>query len=179
MRAKLRRLTRPRMEHHPQTSSTDADRVPEVANLGLVRPPLVYLTSLLMGGLLHFLWPLPLVRHPVAAPIGVAVVLVAVVLFISSVRTFRNAGTPVPGNLPTTTIVRSGPYRFSRNPIYLAFSVLQVGVALWVDSLWLLITLVPAWALMSFWVIPREERYLEARFPSEYPAYKASVRRWL
>ena len=100
-------------------------------------------------------------------------------LFITAVRTFRAAGTPVPGNRPATTVVRTGPYRFSRNPIYLAFSALQVGIALWVDSLWLLATLVPALALMSFRVIPREERYLEARFPSEYLPYKSSVRRWL
>ena len=86
---------------------------------------------------------------------------------------------PVPGNRRATTIVRTGPYRFSRNPIYLAFSLLQLGLAFWVNSLGLLITLVPAIALMSFVVIPREERYLEARFPAEYVPYKASVRRWL
>jgi protein-S-isoprenylcysteine O-methyltransferase Ste14 len=150
------------------------------ANLGPVRPPLVYLGSIILGLLLHFTWPLPLlVRQPVGALIGAGVVLVAVGLFITAVRTFRAAGTPVPGNRPTTTIVRSGPYRFSRNPIYLAFSALQVGIALWVGSLWLLITLVPALALMSLWVIPREERYLEARFSSEYLSYKSSVRRWL
>ena len=115
----------------------------------------------------------------VGALIGAGVVLLAVGLFITAVRTFRAAATPVPGNRPTTTIVRTGPYRFSRNPIYLAFSALQVGIALCVGSLWLLITLVPALALMSFWVIPREERYLEARFSSEYLSYKSSVRRWL
>ncbi len=167
------------MASHPQRSSGDADPVPDVANLGLVRPPLVYLGAILLGVLLHFGWPLPLVRHPVGGPIGAGVVLMAVGLFIAAVRTFRAAGTPVPGNRPTTTIVRTGPYRFSRNPIYLAFSSLQVGIAFWVSSLWLLITLVPALALMSFWVIPREERYLEARFPSEYLPYKSSVPRWL
>lgn len=144
-----------------------------------MRPPLVYLGSILLGLLLHFGWPLPLVRHPLGAPIGAGVALVAVGLFIAAVRTFRAAGTPVPGNRPTTAVVRTGPYRFSRNPIYLAFSALQAGIALWLDSLWLLATLVPAWALMSFWVIRREERYLEARFPSEYLPYKSSVRRWL
>jgi protein-S-isoprenylcysteine O-methyltransferase Ste14 len=167
------------MTNHPAGSSGDADPVPGVANLGLVRPPLVYLASILLGLLLHFAWPLPLLRHPAGVPIGASVVLMAVALFIAAVRTFRAAGTPVPGNRPTTTIVRRGPYRFSRNPIYLAFSALQVGIALWVDSLWLLVTLVPALALMSFWVIPREERYLEARFHSEYLPYKSSVRRWL
>jgi protein-S-isoprenylcysteine O-methyltransferase Ste14 len=75
--------------------------------------------------------------------------------------------------------VRTGPYRFSQNPIYLAFSLLQLGLCFWVNGLGLLITLVPAVALMSLVVIPREERYLAARFPSEYLAYKALVRRWL
>src|SRR5215218_5224205 len=149
------------------------------ANLGPVRPPLVYLGSILLGLLLHFAWPLPLVRQPVGTLIGAGVVLFAVGLFISAVRTFRAAATPVPGNRTATTIVRTGPYRFSRNPIYLAFSLLQLGLALWVNSLGLLITLVAAIALMSFVVIPREERYLEARFPAEYVLYKASVRRWL
>jgi protein-S-isoprenylcysteine O-methyltransferase Ste14 len=64
--------------------------------------------------------------------------------------------------------VRTGPYRYSRNPIYLSFSLLQLGVAFWVNSLWLFVTLMPAVALMSFVVIPREEHYLESRFPSDY-----------
>jgi protein-S-isoprenylcysteine O-methyltransferase Ste14 len=64
-------------------------------------------------------------------------------------------------------------------PIYLAFSLFQLGLSFWVNSLALLVTLVPAVALMGFVVIPREERYLEARFPSEYLLYKSSVRRWL
>ncbi|MGF6541646.1 protein-S-isoprenylcysteine O-methyltransferase Ste14 [Paraburkholderia youngii] len=85
----------------------------------------------------------------------------------------------MPGNRPTTAIVSKGPFRYSRNPIYLAFSLLQLGMAFSINSLWLLVTLVPAVALMSLVVIPREERYLERRFPSEYLAYKASVRRWL
>jgi protein-S-isoprenylcysteine O-methyltransferase Ste14 len=107
------------------------------------------------------------------------VVLLATGLFLFAVRTLRAAGTPVPGNRPTTAIVRAGPYRFSRNPIYLAFSLLQLGIALWVNGLWLVLTLLASVGLMSLVVIPREERYLAARFPSEYPLYKASVRRWL
>jgi len=111
-------------------------------------------------------------------PAGVAGTLAAVALFVYAVRTFKTAGTPVPGNLPTTTIVRTGPYRFSRNPIYLAFSLFQLAIAVWVNSPWLVLTLVAAVAVMSLVVIPREERYLEARF-AEYSSYKASVRRWL
>ena len=150
-----------------------------MANLGLVRPPLVYLGSIALGLVLHLIWPVRLVPPWVSTPVGAMVSLVAVALFISATRTFRAAGTPIPGNRPTTTIVRTGPYRFSRNPIYLAFSLLQLGLSLWVNGLALLITLIPAVALMSLVVIPREERYLEARFPSEYLPYQASVRRWL
>jgi protein-S-isoprenylcysteine O-methyltransferase Ste14 len=107
------------------------------------------------------------------------VTFLAIALFVCAVRTLRAAGTPIPGNRPTTMIVRRGPYRFSRNPIYLAFSLLQLGLSVWVNGLTLLVTLIPAVALMSLVVIPREERYLEARFPSEYLSYKASVRQWL
>lgn len=153
--------------------------VPEVANLGLVRPPLVYLGAIALGLVVHVLWPVHLAPRSLGQPVGAILTLVAFALFLSAVRTFRAAGTPIPGNRPTTTIVRAGPYRFSRNPIYLAFSLLHLGLAFSLNSLGLLITLIPAVALMSRVVIPREERYLEARFPSEYLAYKGSVRRWL
>jgi protein-S-isoprenylcysteine O-methyltransferase Ste14 len=151
----------------------------EVANLGLMRPPLIYVVAIALGLLLHAIWPVPLVSRAVSVPLGSTTVLVAVALFLSAARAFRTAGTPVPGNRPTTTIVRTGPYRYSRNPIYLSFSLLQLGVAWSVNSLWLLVTLMPALALMGFGVIPREEQYLEARFPSQYLPYKATVRRWL
>ena len=153
--------------------------VPEVANPGLIRPPFVYLAAIAGGLALHLIWPARLVAPSLSTPVGAGVTLVAVALFLASVRTLRTAGTPVPGDRPTTTIVRTGPYRFSRNPIYLAFSLLQLGLSIWVNSLAMLIALLPPVALMALVVIPREERYLEARFPSEYPAYKAAVRRWL
>jgi protein-S-isoprenylcysteine O-methyltransferase Ste14 len=163
----------------PRANPDPRTPVPEAANLGLARPPLVYLGSIVLGVILHVAWRISLVPRSVSPRLGVLVILLAAGLFLFAVRTFRAAGTPVPGNRPTTTIVRTGPYRFSRNPIYLAFSLLQLGVALWLNSLWLVVTLLAAVAVMSLVVIPREERYLEARFPSEYPPYKASVRRWL
>ena len=175
----VKRPQRSGVESDPRTSPGDSSPIPSVANLGFMRPPLVYLASILLGLLLHIALPVPLVSHAVAALVAAGTVVMAIGLFISAVRIFRAADTPVPGNRPTTTIVRTGPYRFSRNPIYLAFSLFQLGLSLWVGSLWLLITLVAAVALMSFVIIPREERYLEARFPTEYLPYKAAVRRWL
>jgi protein-S-isoprenylcysteine O-methyltransferase Ste14 len=151
----------------------------DVANFGLIRPPVVYLGSISLGLLVHLFWPVQLLPASGSAPFGVILVLVAAALFISAVRTFKKAGTPVPGNRPTSTIVHAGPYRFTRNPIYLAFTLFQVGLAAWVNSLGMLLMLLPALALMVLVVIPREERYLEARFPSEYLPYKRKVRRWL
>jgi protein-S-isoprenylcysteine O-methyltransferase Ste14 len=152
--------------------------MPNAANLGLARPPAIFLTAIITGLVLHLTWPIRFAPGW-AMPFGALLALVAAGIFVWSIRTFRSAGTPVPGNQPTTTIVRVGPYRFSRNPIYLAFALFQAGIALAINDAWMLITLLPAIALMAFVVIPREERYLTARFNEEYTRYRENVRRWL
>jgi protein-S-isoprenylcysteine O-methyltransferase Ste14 len=152
---------------------------PSAANIGLVRPPIVYLISIAIGLLAHWAWPARWLPPPLNLPIGLVLVLTAVALFVSAVRALRKAGTPVPGDLPTTAVVRTGPYAFSRNPIYLAFALFQAGLAACVNSLSMLLMGIPALALMALVVIPREERYLEARFPADYLPYKRVVRRWL
>jgi len=156
-----------------------SDATQEVANLGMVRPPLVYGAAMVMGLFLEFGWPLPFLPRLLAPLLGSVLVVVAVVVFSYSIRQFQTAGTPVPGNQPTTVMVRTAPYRFSRNPIYVAFSLFQLGMASWVNSVWLIATLIAAVALMASVVIPREERYLERRFGADYLDYKRSVRRWL
>src|SRR5437867_10047090 len=115
-----------RGSHRPGTSFAD------VANPGPVRPPFVYLSSIALGLVVHYAWPARFVPPSVSMPVGALLILLALGLFVAAVRTFRAAGTPVPGNRPTTAIVRTGPYRFSRNPIYLAFSLFQLGLAVWV-----------------------------------------------
>jgi protein-S-isoprenylcysteine O-methyltransferase Ste14 len=140
----------------------------DVANLGLVRPPFVYLTSLVSGAVIHCAVPLPFLPGTLAVPLGVPLVALAIALFSYSVAKFRAAGTPVPARKPTTAIVRTGPYRFSRNPIYLAFTVFQLGIAIWANSVWLLATLVGAVALIHYVVIRREEQYLERKFGGQY-----------
>jgi protein-S-isoprenylcysteine O-methyltransferase Ste14 len=142
-------------------------------------PPLVYGAAILAGLLLELGWSLPFLPQVLAAPLGVILVAAAVVVLSCSIRKLRAAGTPVPGDKPTAVIVRTGPYRLSRNPIYLAFSIFQLGIASWVNSLWLIATLAAAIAVVACVVIRREERYLERRFGDGYLDYKRSVRRWL
>src|SRR5574338_707314 len=161
------RLTESRVSDESVGPTSTSARV---ANPGLIRPPRIFLAAILLGILAHVLWPVHLLPVVIGIPAGALLIVVAMMLFVGATRSFRAAGTPVPGNQPATVIVSAGPYRFSRNPIYLAFVVFQLGLALLVNSLALVITLVPAFALIGFVVIPREERYLMERFPAEYAA---------
>jgi protein-S-isoprenylcysteine O-methyltransferase Ste14 len=161
------------------TTPRDRDHQQETANLGAFRPPLLYGASIAIGLACHWRWPRPLLSGVAPGLLGSILVVASLLLFGASVQRFRAARTPVPARKPTTAIVRTGPYRFSRNPIYLAFSLLQLGIAVWVNTWWLVATLAAAIATVHYVVIPREERYLEARFGAEYRDYRASVRRWL
>ncbi len=147
-------------------------------NPGLLRPPIVFLASILLGIALNWAWPLhfmPL-RVRLAGPLVIAC---AVVLFLLSYGEFQAAGTSVRGSTRSTTIVRTGPYRFSRNPIYLAFILFVLGLSVWLNNASLLVTLVPAVGVIAMIFIPREERFLESNFKEDYLRYTATVRRWL
>ena len=93
--------------------------------------------------------------------------------------TMHRAGTNVRPDRPTTAIVVDGPFRYTRNPLYLATTGLYVGVSLLVDALWPLVLLPPMLAIIEWGVIRREERYLDAKFGDTYRAYRSRVRRWL
>jgi protein-S-isoprenylcysteine O-methyltransferase Ste14 len=92
---------------------------------------------------------------------------------------FIRSGTEVPPHRPTSAIVTSGPYRYSRNPIYVALTLLSVGISLWVNSFWMLGLLIPTLVVMTIAVIGPEEHYLTRKFGAEYLDYKAGVRRWI
>jgi|SRR5215469_7577699 len=145
---------------------------------GLLRPPIIFLAAILLGIGLNWAWSAPFLPSALWL-LGPLIVLCAVVIFVLSVREFRAAGTSVRGSERTTTIVRTGPYRFSRNPIYVSFTLLVLGLSVWLNNLWLLVTLVPAVGFIAAVVIPREERFLERNFHDQYSSYKATVRRWL
>jgi protein-S-isoprenylcysteine O-methyltransferase Ste14 len=147
-------------------------------NPGLLRPPIIFLCAILLGIALNWAWPLHFVS-PSVRLLGPIVTACSVVLFLLSYREFRRAGTSVRGSERSTTIVQTGPYGFSRNPIYVAFILLVLGLSLWLNNLWLLVTLIPAVGILAMVVIPREERFLERNFHDQYSSYKAQVRRWL
>jgi protein-S-isoprenylcysteine O-methyltransferase Ste14 len=163
----------------PGAGRGPADGGPAGARAAILRPPFLCATSILTGVLLDVVWPLSFVPRALGRRVGGALALAAVMLFVAAVRQLWAAGTPVPGNRATRVLVRTGPYRISRNPIYVAFSLLHLGGAFWIGSWWLLATLVASVTVVVAVIVPREERYLEARFGPTYLHYKASVRRWL
>jgi len=151
----------------------------DTANV-IIRPPIAWASAVLAGLVLN--WLLPLSFIPAAVPagaLGAMVFALALALVACAIATMTRAGSNVPTNLPTTTIVDTGPYRFTRNPIYLGMFLGLIGLAIAFENLWLLLMLVPFALVIRYGVVAREEAYLERRFGDDYRRYRASVRRWL
>jgi protein-S-isoprenylcysteine O-methyltransferase Ste14 len=149
-----------------------------------VFPPAVPLVTILLGVGLDRLWPLrpfPGLRDaPARYWVGGGIILAAFLGFgLLSVALVRRSGQSENPWKPTTSIVTRGPFRISRNPMYLQMVIGCVGFAVLLANLWILL-LVPvcAWALWRF-AIRHEEAYLERKFGEEYLSYKRRVRRWL
>ena len=142
-------------------------------------PPFLYVGHFLLGWLLDRWIPLPALPRTPSRLLAAVLLLPGFGLLFWSLWLFLRARTsPLPMR-PTTAIVRSGPYRWTRNPMYLAMLLLYLGVALLFDVVWALLLTPVLVTLVGRLVIAREERYLEARFPADYPQYKREVRRWL
>ena len=148
-----------------------------------VFPPAVPLLAILLGVGLNRLWPIHLgfeLLAPARYWIGGLIVLLAIPgLGYWAVRTMRGSGQSENPWKPTTEILDRGPFRFTRNPMYLQMLVACVGFAIILWNVWiLLLTPLCAWVLDRFAILP-EEAYLERKFGDVYLAYKRRVRRWI
>ncbi len=142
-------------------------------------PPLVYVAALIAGYVLQALFPLTMPLPSLVRWTGAGVILVSLAFGVPGRAAFARAGTEANPFRPSTTLVTSGPYRFSRNPMYVGMTGLLVGLALITRIGWLLILLVPVLGVMHWGVVRREERYLGRKFGPEYEAYRSRVRRYL
>src|SRR6516225_4833452 len=146
----------------------------------IIRPPLGWGLAVLAGLALNWLVPLPFLLADLPAGwLGGMVFLLALGLFAWATVTITTAGSNVPTNRPTTTIVESGPYRVTRNPIYLGMFLGLIGLAIAFDNLWLVMMLVPFALVIRYGVVAREEAYLERKFGDVYRGYRSRVPRWL
>jgi protein-S-isoprenylcysteine O-methyltransferase Ste14 len=147
-----------------------------------VPPPVLFVTPLVIAVAIQTLRPMMIFQASGrAAPLaGLIAVAIGVAIGLSSVASFRSAKTTIlPAGRPTTAIVERGPYRFTRNPMYLAMAVSYCGFAIVMNNLWALAFLPVVVAVVDHFVIRREERYLTAKFGDAYSRYCLRVRRWM
>jgi protein-S-isoprenylcysteine O-methyltransferase Ste14 len=147
-----------------------------------VFPPAIFLGGLVIGYLIQWLIPIPIVPagwNVAIRIVGAVVLALGFWVMMSAARIFRRIGTPPNPRMETTGLAVDGPYRFTRNPMYLGMALILAGLALLGNALWPLIAVIPSVWFIHTRVIAREEPYLEAKFGDEYRAFRERVRRWL
>jgi protein-S-isoprenylcysteine O-methyltransferase Ste14 len=145
----------------------------------VINPFLIYIACGLCGFFLQNFFPLPFIPQAEARVIGVIIMIINLILGLTAVRNMFAAKTSLSPYRPTTALVLSGPYRFSRNPIYIGLTLLYIGLVTYLQLPWGLVLLPIVIGLVTVWVIVPEEKYLEQKFGPEYLSYKATVRRWI
>ena len=144
-------------------------------------PPLVFLGFIFMGVVLQY-FVTPFQAHlPAALRVAVACLLVlgGLVLFVPAMRWFKRTGQHPRPWTPSPSLILEGPYRFSRNPIYVAMTAVQAGIAVALDNLWILCFSGPALVVVHYIAVRPEEAYLVEKFGEAYEKYRSAVRRYL
>lgn len=141
--------------------------------------PVIYAAVLLVGVLVSLAFPVSFLPRSVTWIAGGACVLLPFLLGSAALGAMRRAKTSVNPYRPTTALLTGGPFRLTRNPMYLAMTIQYLGLSLLFNALWAIVLLPVALLVVQYAVIKREERYLEQTFGEQYLSYKAKVRRWI
>jgi protein-S-isoprenylcysteine O-methyltransferase Ste14 len=146
----------------------------------IVLPPVLLLATIAVGVILDWLVPIGfLAKLPTTRlVVGAILFVLGASIPVIARQAFVKAGTNIRPDMPTTTLVTSGLFAHSRNPIYQGASIALLGLALMLASDWIVILMVPALVLLHHGVVLREERYLEVKFGEAYQRYKATVPRY-
>jgi protein-S-isoprenylcysteine O-methyltransferase Ste14 len=153
-------------------------RSSDVANV-VILPPLLYAIALAAGFLLQWIAPRPITSSNARYWLGGIFLATGVLLAILGRRVMERVGTNVNPTLPSTALVETGPFGYSRNPLYVSLTLMYLGLSLLANALWVLVLIVPVMAVMHYGVVRREERYLEKKFGKAYTDYCSRVRRYL
>ena len=149
-------------------------------NPGVIAPPpLIYAGALLAGLAANRIYPVRFLPRGLSRLVGWPSVAAGLAIGLSGFREMKRAGTNVQTRKPTTTIVEAGPYRYTRNPLYVGMTLMYAGFTARANALPAALLLPAVLAVMRRGVIEREEHYLERKFGDEYLRYKGRVRRWI
>jgi protein-S-isoprenylcysteine O-methyltransferase Ste14 len=144
-----------------------------------VPPPLLYAAAVIGGLLVNRRWPLAIGAGLFGRVFASLLIAAWAALTAISFQSFWRMHTSIVPIRPATALVISGPYRFTRNPMYVGLGFLTVAAGVLLDSWWPVLLLMPTLLMVRQFVILPEERYLQRRFGGEYDAYTQHVRRWL
>lgn len=144
-----------------------------------VLPPILYGGAFVVVLVLQWIWPLAIVSQPIAFWFGLLFLVSAVGLAAWGRNAMHRAGTNISPLKPALTLVSSGPYRFSRNPLYIAITFLFLALTMLLNTCWGVVLLLPVLVILHWGVVKREERYLVMKFGDEYASYRSRVRRYL
>jgi protein-S-isoprenylcysteine O-methyltransferase Ste14 len=147
----------------------------------IVFPPIILATTIALGSILQWLWPIGLLATVIQTwriPVGVAVVLAGVLLAATGRRMLVRLGTNVSPLQPTTALATDGVFGWTRNPLYSGGMLVILGIALVFALDWLLLLIVPSLLVLHFGVVKREEEYLERKFGDRYRIYRSNVARY-
>ncbi len=142
-------------------------------------PPLVFLAGLIAGWLVSLALPTDVAPYWLAWTLGGILIIMGAALVFPAAALFRRRGTTVRPDRPVSMLVTSGPYRFTRNPMYLGLATIYLGIAIGLQSLWALVLLPVVLVIIGRAAIAKEEAYMAQRFGDDYQRYTARVRRWL
>ena len=141
-------------------------------------PPLIHVAALLCAMGINEFFPLLLPQPELLWWLGPCLFLLALILAVLSFREFFRARNRPPPNQPIRELMTSGPYRITRNPLYLSLALIHGGIGCFAGVAWVLLSLLPTLLVIRYYVIAREEAYLIRRFGDRYLDYQARVRRW-
>ena len=142
-------------------------------------PPVLFAAFIGIGWLLQRFIPLPEIAIPANKILGLVWVELGFLIILWSTIEFKRHQTTILPHKASSAIINSGPFKYSRNPIYFSFALIQVGAAVLLANLWIFLLLVPVFIIMEKKVIEREEAFLTQEFGEPYNDYKKQVRRWI
>lgn len=145
-------------------------------------PPFLYLIAIVLGALIHRFvhpWPMPGIDGWPRTAIGLAVVFAGFAMAAAAIVQFHRSGQQPEPWKPTPSIVEAGIYRYTRNPMYLALAIFQIGVGVGLGNLWIVASTALSLVAVYFVAVRPEEAYLDRKFGDTYRRYTARVRRWI
>jgi len=142
-------------------------------------PPIIYVTALVLGLVLNYFFPITLLSDVWGWGIGISLMIISGVMASIVVIRYKKSKTTFDVRKPATVLIIDGLNHYSRNPGYVALTLLYLGIGFVLNNIWVLGLTVLLLLIMDLWIIRREEHNLEEIFGEEYLQYKSRVRRWI